>query len=175
MPCSVWNNIGFEHVPPLSKWVSNRNSRIKIKKIGPAAPLTHSFPTTIIKNRAFPTSIVSTFSSIRSATVSLFVLFQHQQMYIHTGARFKNVQNYWFWHQWCFHVLLRPTPSSLSTVRNLYPLFHDPSSFLLLLPCPFKKKTFLLWHERQCSDMRNVKSDLTLLHTVTSQLCTSQK
>jgi hypothetical protein len=57
-----------------------------------------------LKNRASPTIIVCTFSIIRIATVSLIVfistqtnvytLFQHKQMYIHTGSRSKNVQNY---------------------------------------------------------------------------------
>jgi hypothetical protein len=30
----------------------------------------------------------------------------------------KSLIDYWFWHQWCFHVLLIPTSASLSTVRT---------------------------------------------------------
>ena len=58
------------------------------------------------------------------------------------------------------HVLLCPTPASLTTVGNLYLLFLDPASFLTL-PC--KEYNFfcvLLFHcekGQECSGLRNVK------------------
>jgi hypothetical protein len=46
------------------------------------------------KSRSSRTSIVYTFWSIQARLFPFSFLFQHKEMYIHTGETFKNVQNY---------------------------------------------------------------------------------
>jgi hypothetical protein len=74
----------------------------KLKKIGPVPSLSHSFPTTKLKNRASHTNIVWTFSSTRNIPVSVFVFISTQtNVYTHTGSRFQNVQNYSYFLDYC--------------------------------------------------------------------------
>ena len=118
----------------------------KIKKVGPPVPAS-STRFQAYEARLFPFSF----------------LFQHKQMYIHTGARFKNVQSY--------HLLLMTTDSDINDVSMYYcallllpwvlceicilsALFHDPSCFSFRK----EKKVFLIlffykgWHCEMLSD-----------------------
>ena len=119
----------------------------------PPAPLNHSFSTTKLKKSGpwHQRRLHLLEHTKRDYFGVRFYFNTNECIYTH---RVKNVQNYhhlnvkcndeWFWHQRCLHVLLRRTPASLTTVRNLYPLFHDPSSSILLLPYPFKTITYPL-------------------------------
>ena len=118
----------------------------KIKKVGPPAPASST-----------------RFQAYEAWLFPFSFLCQHKQMYIHTGARFKNVQNY--------HLLLMTTDSDINDVSMYYcDLLLLPwvlceiciLSFTILpasVSCPFlKKKMFWFcvtqgsWHWEMLSD-----------------------
>ncbi len=105
--------------------------RQKNKKIGPAAPKTSRN----VRRRKLCSRILDHIP-IESPRVlgSQSPQHQHHRLLILSSMMFP-----------CIIIVLRPTPASLSTVRNLYPLFHDPSCFcfgFLLFP---KKKNGLIF------------------------------
>jgi hypothetical protein len=98
---------------------------IKIKKIGPPTPLTHTLPTTILKKSVLSHQpCLHVFEPTKLLPSSF--LFQHKQMYKHTVTRFKNVQN--------FQLLPPPAfDAPAATFRRGTYIFAYASTLVILL------------------------------------------
>jgi len=141
--------VGYRYLIPRNIW----RYCLRDKRIDRTETEHNARFTKLKKNRSSDTSIVYTFSSIRNVTVSVCVFISTQtNVYTHTGARFKDVQNY--------HLLLMILqPGGTISSRHIVLCIRIKSEVAIALLCnlcnnhPFLGDTVILLVKHVCKPL----------------------